>query len=417
MALTSVAVLGLGWLATPPEAQKPVAETMAPILETEVQRREPGRLFRGVREAGLVALPFTAAFVRSAPGRGTVADFAAATAPPGRPAGFGLVVSRGGEVLSHRDALGSSRTATAVLAGGGRVAGEVVAYDPETGLVLVQLEQATWTELPPAGAERAAPGTAAVAVGHLDGLEFVAPVFLAAAREDGYVLTGAGGTLLPGMPVVNLDGQTLAVTAAGAAPVRAYAVAPALARLHGRIAQGRALPRTIGLTLQTIDSELSRLLGAGGAVIADIERSGPGERAGLHVGDVVLALAGRQVTTVPQTLEAIAALPADEPASVTVRRGTREASVSVVPRVTFEHPGERTDGSPARVGPRAEEVFTPAALQRARLRPDAVVLEVAGVATSSAADVKAARRGRKGPLLVRVRQDRRPFFAVVEPDA
>jgi C-terminal processing protease CtpA/Prc len=219
------------------------------------------------------------------------------------------------------------------------------------------------------------------------------------------------------MPVVNLDGQVLAVTGTAAAPVRAYAVAPSLARLRERMAQGRALPRTVGLTLQAIDAELSRLLGAGAAVIAETERSGPGERAGLRVGDVVLAVAGQRVSTLSQALEAITALPADEPAPLTVRRGKLETSVTVVPEVTLENPAARTEAPAAGEGPRADEVFARAALQNARIPPAAVVLAVAGTATGTAAQVKSAMRGRPGPVLVRLRQDRRTFFAVVEPDA
>jgi len=413
LALGCLAVLALGWLVAPRETARPVAETVAPMLETEVQRREPVRIFQGVREAALAALPFTAAFVGPSPARLPVADFAAAPVTPEAPAGFGLVTSDG-EVLSHRDALGGRRTATAVLPAGERATGEVVAYEADSGLVLVRVVGLPRTGPPPLKTVPVVAGASVAAVGHIDGLEFVAPVFIAATRGDAYVLTGAGGTLLPGMPVVDLDGLTLAITAAGRAPVRAYAVAPALARLRALMAQGRALPRTIGVTLQALDSDLVSLLGTGGAVIAGVEPAGPAARAGLREADVLLAVGDRPVATLAAALDAVAALPADAPATLTVRRAAREATFTVVPQVTLENPRAGVEG-PLGDGPRAADVFSREALRRARLPPDAVVLAVAGAPTSTAAQAAAALRRGRGPVLVRARQDGRPFLTVVEP--
>ena len=411
LGLACRAVRVLGWLAAPREAPRAVAEAVAPMLETQVQRREPARVFEGVRQAALDVIPFTAAIEPAPEHPRTVADFApsaAAVSPP--PVGFGLVLAGGAEVLSHRDALGGAPTAMCATAAGTRVPGAVVAYEPATGLVLVRLAQAVGGA-PRLATAAAAAGTAAVAVGHLGGVEIVAPVFIGAIRDDGYLLTGAGAAVLPGMPVGDLGGEVLAVAGAGTVPVRAYTVEPAVARLRRRLENGTGLPRTIGASLQPLDGQLAGLLGPGAAVVVEVE-TGTGD--GLAAEDVVLAVRGRETTSLEQVTAAIAALPPDEPAPVTVRRGPRTLTVTVMPRVTLAKPDDRARASSLSEGPSAGQSFPAAALQRAGVPPDARVLAVAGGRPRTAAEAARLATRAGGPVVVRVQHRGRAFVAVLE---
>jgi S1-C subfamily serine protease len=407
LGLGCLAVLALGWLVAPRERPAPVPEAVAPILESEVQRREPARVFQGVRQAGLAVIPFTVALATEPEGPRVVADFAPATRRASRtPSGFGLMVAAGREVLTHREALGGARTASVLLAGGTRLQGEVVAYEPATGLVLVRLAGPTGGE-PPLATEAAVAGSAAVAVGHVDGVEIVAPVFIGAMREDGYLLTGASGAVLPGMPVADLDGLVLAVAGAGAVPVRAHAVAPALARLRRRAQGGAGLPRTIGVSLQALEGELARALGPGAAVVAEAG-AGP-----LSPGDVLLAVAGRPVASLDHALDAIARLAPGVEVPVTVRRATRERDVTVTPRVTLDRPAATTAEAGAPDAPLAADTFPRATLQRAGLPADARVLSVAGARPRTPEEAARLAARARPPVVVRLHHRGRAFLAVL----
>jgi S1-C subfamily serine protease len=406
LAAACLAVLVVGWSVAPRETPAPVPEAPVPILEREVQKREPVRLFQGVRQAGLAVLPFTVALATVVEGPRVVADFAPATRrAANEPSGFGLIVSGGNEVLTHRDAFGGAPRASVLAAGGTRLAGEPVAYEPATGLVLLRLGGRAAGD-PPLATRPAEAGSAAVAVGHVDGVEIVAPVFVGAVREDGYLLTGAATAVLPGMPVVDLDGQVLGVAGAGTIPVRAHAVEPALARLRRRVETGSGLPRTIGVALQALEGELARALGPGAAVVAEASDGG------LAPGDVVLAVGGRAVGSLDEVLEAIGRLAVGEPSTALVRRGTRERTVTVTPRLTLDPPAARSPAA-ALDAPAAEDVFPRAVLQSAGVPPDARVLSVAGQLPRTTAEAERLAQRAPAPIVVRLQHRGRAFFVAL----
>jgi S1-C subfamily serine protease len=406
LAAACLAVLVLGWSVAPRETPRPVPEAPVPILESEVQKREPARVFRGVRQAGLTAVPFTVALAAVVEGPRVVADFAPATRrATAALSGFGLLVSAGSEVLTHRDAFGGAPRVAVLLADGTRLGAEAAAYEASTGLVLLRLDGRAAGD-PPLSATPAEAGTAAVAVGHVDGAEIVAPVFIGAIRRDGYLLTGASGAVLPGMPVVDLDGQVLGVAGAGTLPVRAHAVEPALARLRGRVEAGSGLPRTIGVALQALEGELARALGPGAAVVAE---AGDG---GLMPGDVVIGIRGRAVTSLDEALGAIGRLPVGEESTVTVRRGKRERSVTVRPWLTLDPPAGRSPAA-ALDAPAAADVFSPAVLQGAGVPPDARVLSIAGVPPRTTAEAGRLAQRAPAPIVVRLQHGGRAFFAAL----
>ncbi|MBI2206700.1 MAG: PDZ domain-containing protein [Candidatus Rokubacteria bacterium] len=82
----------------------------------------------------------------------------------------------------------------------------------------------------------------------------------------------------------------------------------------------QAVGRTIDRTPSTVAS-----------IVAIIPRS-PAERAGLTVGDVVVAVDGRSVTTADGAREVLADVDPTRPVRLTVRRGQQERAVTLTPR-------------------------------------------------------------------------------------
>jgi S1-C subfamily serine protease len=71
------------------------------------------------------------------------------------------------------------------------------------------------------------------------------------------------------------------------------------------------------------------LAGTRGAIVGGIERGSPADRAGIRLGDVIVAVGGRQVVDLNATLNAIADVPPGKTVPVRVLRRNQELALSV----------------------------------------------------------------------------------------
>ena len=356
LAAAALAVLGIGVLLAPRAARKapPSEEKVAPILQQQVERREPARVFRGVQDAGRKALPFSVAF--PAPPRipiQAIADFERPQAEAQLPAGFGILVSDR-MVLTHVAALSGDSNPALQLFDGTRASARLLSHEPGTGLTLLRLESGAPLPAPVLAKEPPAPGELVVAAAYADGRAFVAPAFIASIAEDRYSITAASGLLTPGTPLYNLAGEALAVIAGRPWVSVAFSAESAVARLLRRADSGRGLPRTIGAVLQPMTPGLARLLGAGGALVSDLDEAGPARRGGLLPGDVVLRIAGREVRSLDDALDGIGACPSGRPPNWPCSASVASASSRSSPRPS-SYPRRSRRRCPHRRTPRAPE--------------------------------------------------------------
>ena len=78
-----------------------------------------------------------------------------------------------------------------------------------------------------------------------------------------------------------------------------------------------------------------------GVLITGVLQGGPAHRAGVRPGDVVVSVAGKEVASTPQLLNAVAALKPDATAPIVVQRGKEklELQVRVAERPTMARRG------------------------------------------------------------------------------
>jgi serine protease Do len=88
----------------------------------------------------------------------------------------------------------------------------------------------------------------------------------------------------------------------------------------------------IGAESEAITPLLAKGLGLpvkSGVIIDDVKPGGPAEAAGIKIGDIVLAIDGKQIRSLPQLAGSLYLHPTDEPMTVYVLRGTEKITFHV----------------------------------------------------------------------------------------
>ncbi|VTU35789.1 putative periplasmic serine endoprotease DegP-like precursor [Variovorax sp. PBL-H6] len=226
-----------------------------------------------------------------------------------RASGF---VWRPGWVVTSEEGLPEDEEAELQLSGGAMVAAKVAGRDPTTDVLLLRCDGVT---APPvvfdAGPLRA--GEMVLAVGAREGLPLVAGGLVSLAgpawrslrggeidarveldlqlqlgAEGGIVLNAKGHAA--GMAVFGPRRRVLLIPAATIERVAAQLLS------HGRIPRGY-----LGLSLQPVRVDA----GSVGAMVMSVAEPGPGASAGVRQGDVIVALNGQPIRSVPLLLRAL----------------------------------------------------------------------------------------------------------------
>jgi serine protease Do len=88
----------------------------------------------------------------------------------------------------------------------------------------------------------------------------------------------------------------------------------------------------VGLAPAHVARRLRRAVGLperDGLLVREVEEDSPASRAGLAEGDLIVAAAGKPVTSADDLFDALGSVAADAPLEITLLRGTEERTVSV----------------------------------------------------------------------------------------
>jgi serine protease Do len=190
----------------------------------------------------------------------------------------------------------------------------VVGVDEETDLALLKVNGATFAALPLGDSDTLRPGQLVFAFGSPLGLDNTVTMGVVSAvgrqleSDDPMVYIQTDAPINPGSsggPLVNAEGQvvginTLILSQGGgneglgfAAPSNIVRAVYEQLKAHGRVRRG-----TIGVLVQSITPPLADALQLPqdtGAFVADVDADGPAAKAGLRIGDIVMALDGKPI--------------------------------------------------------------------------------------------------------------------------
>ena len=156
-----------------------------------------------------------------------------------------------------------------------------------------------------------------------------------------------------GGPLVNTKGELIGINTAifsrsGGYQGIGFAVPSNMARLvmDQLIQKGKVTRGWLGVTIQEITPELSQEFGlksAKGALIGDVAKGSPAEKAGIKRGDIILEFNGKKVSDVGNLRNMVAQSKIGEQIPLTIMRSGKEYALQVT---TTELPKDASEAAP-----------------------------------------------------------------------
>ena len=266
--------------------------------------------------------------------------------------GSGVIWDASGVLITNNHVIEGVRTVTVAFADGSRTEGTVRAADPRTDLAVVKVNRsglpaATFrTDLPRVGETaiaigdplgfqgsasagiisglgRTIPGSASTSSALIDLIQTDAPI---SPGNSGGALVGIDGRLI-GINVAYIPPESGAVSVGFAIP--APTVVDTVKQL---LETGRVRHAYMGIEPATLDQQTAEQYGIDvdhGAIVLDVVRGGPAERAGLQPGDVITKIGSTGITSAEDLLAALRKASPGDRIAVGIDRDGSERTVDV----------------------------------------------------------------------------------------
>jgi len=280
-----------------------------------------------------------------------------------RAIGSGVIVDPDGYILTNAHVVNNAARLQVVLPGlssegspistlaaahGLIVDGQVIGLDTDMDIALVKIQSKGLPALPFAKYSDLRQGEVVLAFGSPEGLRnsVTLGVVSAVARQidpdSPYIYIQTDAAINPGNsggPLVNVNGQvvglnTMIVTQSGGNEGLGFAIPSGLVSVvYPQLRQfGHVHRPEIGASVQTITPELASALGLPrdtGVVVSDVTPGGPAESAGLKIQDLVLALDGRPIDSVPMLYYRLFVRDSAAGVKMQVQRGAQTLALDV----------------------------------------------------------------------------------------
>ncbi len=369
--------------------------------------------------------------------------------------GSGFIVSGDGEILTNAHVVSGEKTVTVKLTDKREFKAKVLGTDRQTDVALIKIDAKGLPTAPIGNPAHTKVGEWVAAIGAPFGFEnsISAGIISAKGRalpDENYVpFIQTDVAINPGNsggPLFNLRGEVIGVnsqiyTRSGGYMGISFAIPIDIAmdvakqlKEHGKVARGR-----MGVKIQELSPELAKSFGlnnAEGALVAEIERGGPADKAGVEAGDVILAYNGKPIRDSRDLPSLVGATRPGAQAKIKIWRGAKEMEIYVkVGEFSPEKVAARSApsaGASNKLGLMVEDLSSSeqkhlgvsggavvrqveGATRKAGVRQGDVVLSFNGEKITSASQLgslaESAPSGRPVALLIQ-RDERRMFIAV-----
>ena len=278
-----------------------------------------------------------------------------------RSLGSGFIVSEDGYILTNNHVVEKADEITVTLLDKGEFKAEVVGTDPRTDIALIKIK--TGKKLPHVhlgDSEKLEIGEWVVAIGNPFGLGHTVTAGIVGAKGriigsgpyDAFIQTDA--SINPGNsggPLFNLQGEVVGIATAiiqggqgigFATPVHLAKSVLGQLKEKGKVTRG-----WLGVYIQRLTPEMADSLsvpGKKGALVADVTKDGPAEKAGIRSGDVIVSFNGKEVNDEHELPQIVASTKPGAKADVKVIREGKTISIPVTISEMEAEPPRRAGG-------------------------------------------------------------------------
>ncbi len=271
--------------------------------------------------------------------------------------GTGFIVSEDGYVVTNHHVVEDAGKIHVTLHDGQKYTAKIVGLDPKTDLAVIKIQAEKLPFLTFGNSDQLQIGDWAIAIGNPFGLQATVTVGVISAKgrnqlhivdfEDFIQTDAAINPGNSGGPLLNIDGQVIGVNTAIVSGSGGYigigfAIPSLMAKrvIDQLISDGQVTRGFLGVTLQPIDSELAacyKLEKVYGALVTDVVKGSPAEKAGLRQEDVIVAYNGKEVESLSALRNAISLM---MPGTRVVLKVVREGKIIDIPVTVTQIPAE-----------------------------------------------------------------------------
>ncbi len=238
--------------------------------------------------------------------------------------GSGFIVSPDGFIITNNHVVAGASVLDVRLADRRSYRARIIGTDSTTDIAVIKIEGSNFPTIPFGDDEETRIGEWVIAVGNPLGLDFTVTAGIISSKNRGSEvrLPNAGGLSIndflqtdaainpgnSGGPLINLRGEVIGVNSAIASQTGFYsgygfAIPISLAKqvMEDLVRDGKVRLPVIGIQVQEVDAEDAGLAGLQrimGVKVQSVTNGGPAEKAGIESGDIVIAVAGREVDRV-----------------------------------------------------------------------------------------------------------------------
>ena len=260
--------------------------------------------------------------------------------------GSGFIISPDGYIFTNNHVVEQADKILVKLSDGKEYEAKVIGKDAKTDIALIKIKPTDSLPVAETGdSDKLRVGDWVMAIGNPFGLEQTVTAGIVSAKGrvigagpyDNFIQTDA--SINPGNsggPLFNMEGKVIgintAIVAQGQGIGFAIPISMAKTILPDLKAKGKVTRGWLGISVQDITEDIAKnmkLKDRSGALISDVFKGDPADKAGLKSGDIVTEINGKKIKDTHELLMMIAAFRVGETIKIKILRDGQEKEVSL----------------------------------------------------------------------------------------
>jgi serine protease Do len=261
--------------------------------------------------------------------------------------GSGVIVSSDGYIITNNHVVEKSDEIKVTLLDKRMFKGRIIGADPKTDIAIVRIDANNLPTIPWGDSEKLQVGEFVLAIGNPYGLSHTVTMGIISAvgranvgiadYEDFIQTDAAINPGNSGGPLVNIKGDLIGINTAifsrtGGYQGIGFAVPSNMVRplMSQLIQKGKITRGWLGVTIQEMTPEISQKFGlekSRGALVSDVAKGSPAEKAGILRGDIIVEFNGKNVKDVASLRNMVSQSKVGSDVSLKILRSGKEYNV------------------------------------------------------------------------------------------